>query len=359
MKEIIKALSRLGFDPALQTLIEPHYLQQDQVARVCTVDKERYIIQNSKSTVTATLTGKMRFAAESALDLPTTGDWVIAQVFDDDSVAVIHQVLSRKSLLKRKSAGKAVEHQLIAANIDVACIVQSLDRNFNINRLQRYLAMVYEGGITPLVLLSKRDLLTQAQIATKTDTVGKLYPDLQVLPFSNSIDDDVQNLKKQFDPGKTYCLLGSSGVGKTTLLNNLLGTQQYETGEVREKDGRGRHTTSRRQLIHLDNGAMLIDTPGMRELGALEMNEGITHTFEDIALLAEQCRFNDCSHQHETGCAVLQALEKGEISEQYYQNYIKMQKEAAHHERTYLEKRQRDKEFGKLYKRIMKHKIKK
>lgn len=356
---MIKALSRLGFDPALQTHIEPQYLQQDQVARVCTVDRERYIIQNSKSTIAATLTGKMRFAAESALDFPTTGDWVIAQVFDDDSIAVIHQVIPRKSLLKRKSAGKPVEHQLIAANIDVACIMQSLDRDFNINRLQRYLAMVYEGKITPLLLLSKRDLLTEEQIDAKTRSVSKLYPDLRVLPFSNNIDGDLQQLKNQFKARKTYCLLGTSGVGKTTLLNNLLGTHQFETGEVREKDGRGRHTTSRRQLIHLDNGAMLIDTPGMRELGALEMSEGINHAFEDIAALAEQCRFSDCSHQHETGCAVLEALEKGELSEQYYQNYIKMQKEAAHHERTYLEKRQRDKEFGKLYKRIMKDKIKK
>ncbi len=359
MEEMIKALSRLGFDPALQTHIEPQYLQQDQVARVCTVDRERYIIQNSKSTITATLTGKMRFAAESALDLPTTGDWVIAQVFDDDSIAVIHQVIPRKSLLKRKSAGKTVEHQLIAANIDVACIMQSIDRDFNINRLQRYLAMVYEGGITPLVLLSKRDLLTQGQIESRIASIGKLYPDLQVLPFSNTIDEDLQHLKNQFNSGKTYCLVGSSGVGKTTLLNNLLGTQQFETGEVREKDGRGRHTTSRRQLIHLDNGAMLIDTPGMRELGALEMNDGITYTFEEITALAKQCRFNDCSHQHETGCAVLEALEKGDISEEYYQNYMKMQKEAAHNERTYLEKRRRDKEFGKMYKRVMKDKIKK
>lgn len=325
-------------------------------ARIISVMRERYIIKNETTETTAESSGKLRYNAESALELPTVGDWVLVDFFDDNTFAVIHQVLPRKSVLKRKTPGKEIGFQALAANIDTALIMQSLDRDFNLARLERYLVMVHTAGIAPAVLLSKSDLVTAAEIKQKMLEIRQRTSINTVIPFSNLSGRGLSEINDFLDPGMTYCLLGSSGVGKSSLLNSLLGAAVIRTQRVRESDGRGRHTTSLRQLLFLESGAMLIDTPGMRELGNFDIESGMSTTFSEIEELTAQCQFNDCSHEHEKGCAVLSALNEGTISRERYRNFLKMKKENAFYEMSYREKRQRDKKFGKMVKNVMKDK---
>jgi ribosome biogenesis GTPase len=325
-------------------------------ARVITVNKESYIINNGEKEFFAKLTGNMLYSAESPEDFPTVGDFVLFQNFEDDSLAIIHKVLLRKSLLKRKSAGKKVEYQLIAANVDFAIIIQALDQDFNPKRLERYLAMTSEFEIEPIILFSKADLINDDQKDKILADIQLSLKNYQVISFSNFDKGNIENIRKILEPRKTYCLIGSSGVGKTTLLNNLLGRDEFKINEVRENDSKGRHTTTSRQLTVLENGAMIIDTPGMRELGNISLSEGIEITFDEIAELTKDCKFSDCTHTVEKGCAVLEALESGELDIERYNNFIKLKKESAYYERSYLEKRKRDKEFGKMVKSILKEK---
>ncbi|MCK5469245.1 MAG: ribosome small subunit-dependent GTPase A, partial [Cyclobacteriaceae bacterium] len=311
---------------------------------------------NGEVDVLAELVGKIIFSASSPVDYPAVGDWVLANFYDENSFGIIHEVLSRKSLLKRKTPGKKVDFQLIAANIDVAFIVQSLNDNFNLRRLERYLVMVNESNIQPIILLSKSDLLASEDIATRIDEIQKIMPRLQVIPFSNENETGLSSVKGIMQSGLTYCLLGSSGVGKTTLINNLIGESIYKTKTVSKKESKGRHATTHRQLIKLDFGAMVVDTPGMRELGNFSVDTGLDETFFEIITLSEKCHFNDCTHVEEKGCAVLKAIEKGQLSSDRYQNYIKMTKESTYNEMSYLEKRKKDKQFGKHIKTVMKHK---
>ncbi|MCH8873558.1 ribosome small subunit-dependent GTPase A [candidate division KSB1 bacterium] len=351
-------LEKFGLSPWLKAKLDPAKLQDYQLARVTAVNKDNFILKIEKNEVFAELTGKFLFNVESSLDTPTVGDWVYAQYFDDDSFAVIHELLPRKSILKRKTSGKKIEFQLIAANIDTAFIMQSLDSNYNLRRLERYLAMIHEANIRPVVLLSKSDLVSPEEIEEKLLAMHSTVPDVQVLAFSNLNGSGLDQINKHLVPGETVCLLGSSGVGKTTLLNKLLGEDLFKTQEVREKDERGKHTTSRRQLITLKNGAMIIDMPGMRELGNIGVESGLQETFSDIVELANKCRFTNCTHLQENGCAVLSAVDDGSISQERYHNYIQMKKESAFNERSYLEKRRRDKKFGRLYKSVQKDNVK-
>ncbi|MEW6078111.1 MAG: ribosome small subunit-dependent GTPase A [Thermodesulfobacteriota bacterium] len=353
------SLETLGFTPSFLDTIDPADLERFDVARVIAVHKDSYIITNGEHNVFAEPVGKMLFGATSPLDLPAVGDWVLATFYDQDTFSIIHKVLPRKSLLKRKTPGKRIDFQLIAANIDVAFIVQSLDVNFNLRRLERYLVMVTDSHIEPAVLLSKSDLLDAGQIEDRVAQIHEIMPALPVQPFCNRSEAGVQSVKALLAPRKTYCLLGSSGVGKTTLLNNLIGDDAFATKPVREKDSRGRHATTSRQLIRLEWGAMLIDTPGMRELGNVSLETGIDDTFTEISAFAEQCQFQDCTHTNEKGCAVLKAVADGQIPEERYQNYMKIKKESDYNQLSYFEKRQKDRAFGKFVKTVIKHKPKK
>jgi ribosome biogenesis GTPase len=356
MKTVSLNIQELGFDEWFRENVDPVGFEAFEIARVIAVHKDSYTINNGEHDFLAELTGKILFSAASPVELPAVGDWVFANLYEENSFSIIHEILPRKSLLKRKTPGKKIDFQLIAANIDVAFIVQSLDGNFNLRRLERYLVMINESKIRPIVLLSKSDLLPSEEVSSKTSQIKKIMPQLLVQPFSNKSESNLKNVKDLLNPGQTYCLVGSSGVGKTTLLNNLIGESIFKTKTVREKDRKGRHATTYRQLIRLDCGAMVVDTPGMRELGNISVETGLDETFVEITELTAKCRFTDCTHVNEKGCAVLKAVADGQIPDKRYQNYIKMNKESIYNELSYYEKRKKDKKFGKFVKSVMKHK---
>jgi ribosome biogenesis GTPase len=244
---------------------------------------------------------------------------------------------------------------MIASNIDVAFIIQSCDYDFNLNRLERYLAMLRNGAVDPIILLSKSDLVSQTELQTLITAIEALKTDTKVLAYSAISEEGMTDMERLLKQGATYCLLGSSGVGKTTLINFLIGKEIYATKEVRKKDGKGKHTTARRQMIFLNNKAIFIDTPGIRELGNIDINFDIAEVFPEIATLAKECRFNDCTHTSEVGCAVLVSVKNGNLSQDRYQNYQKLIKEAEFHQMSYIEKRRKDKELGRFYRSVMKN----
>ena len=345
---MILTLEDIGLNDWFRDQLEADKLAAHELARVISVHKDRYNISNGQAEVFAELAGNLFYTADSPTDLPTTGDWVYADFYDDNTHAIIHGVVPRKTLLKRKAAGKLVDFQLIAANIDIALIIQSADYNFNLRRLERYLVMVSDSDITPVILLSKCDLVPQTEVDEMIESISTIAAQINVMPFSNFNADNIDTIKQSLVAGKTYCLLGSSGVGKTTLLNSILGSDEFETKSVSKKQNKGRHTTTSRELNYLENGAMLIDTPGMRELGNMSVDSGIDETFSEILALSKNCKFNNCSHSNEKGCAVLSAIASGEVSEQRYKNYRKMKNESAFNELSYHEKRKKDKDLGKM-----------
>ena len=356
MKNISDDIKKLGFSEWFQDKVDPEKMNGLELARVVAVHKDSSVITNGEYDVLAEVVGKLIYNTDSPLDYPAVGDWVYAYFYDGGTAAVIHEVFPRKTLLKRKTSGKKIDFQLIAANIDTAFIIQSLDENYNLRRLERYLVMIYESNIQPIVLLSKSDLMSSDEIENKITAIKKIMPNVLVQAFSNENGIGLERIKELFAFGQTYCLLGSSGVGKTTLLNNLIGESIFETKTVREKDKKGRHTTTQRHLIRLHGGAMIIDNPGMRAFGVFFIESGLDIAFSEIMELSKHCKFKDCTHVKEKGCAVLKAIEEGTLSENRYQNYIKMNRESIYNEMSYLDKRRRDKEFGKMCKSVMKHK---
>ena len=341
-------LSELGFDSWFEQKCAGHSGTDLKPARITRVDRDRYLVRNETGDVQAEPTGKLLYGVGSNQDLPCVGDWVLVQLHNEGTLAIIHEVLPRRSSLRRKAPGKTIDYQLIAANIDTAFIVQSCDADFNVRRLERYLVMVRDGRIEPVVLLSKSDLLSPEMLSTLMEELRNGRIEARVVPFSNTSGAGLVDVRNVLQRGKTYCLLGSSGVGKTTLLNALLGKEVFETAPVREKDGRGRHTTSRRQLILLDNGALIVDTPGLRELGMADAGGAVEENFGDIEQLASGCRYKDCTHTVEKGCAVMGALQSGQLDEGRYQSYLKLLKEAKFFEMTYVERRRKDKQFGRM-----------
>ena len=322
-------------------------------ARVSAVDRGSFMILHDRSEIPADLSGRFSFQADSPLDLPCVGDWVHAQLYDNDSAAIIHGLLPRKSFLRRRRAGQNVEYQMIAANIDIAFIVQSCHFDFNIRRLDRYLVMAADGGVEPVILLTKTDLIPPQELEEKLDAIHSDGITAPIIPLSNLTGAGFEEFKALLRSGQTCCLLGSSGVGKTTLINRLLGGEIFSTKAV-SSSGEGTHSTSRRQLIILDQGAMLIDTPGMRELGLLAAGEGMEQGFDDIYQIGADCRYADCSHVQEPGCAVKAAIASGELSEERYSSYLKLKKESDYYELSYVEKRKKDKAFGRYINKALK-----
>jgi ribosome biogenesis GTPase len=343
-----------GFDAWFQQKRDELNRPELSIARITRVDRERYLVRNEQNELQAEPAGKLLFSVDSSQNLPCVGDWTLVQYYNDGTLAIIHELLPRKSFLRRKAAGKKIGYQMIASNIDVAFIMQSCDYNFNLRRMERYLVMVNDGRIKPVILLSKSDLISPEELEQRFSEINQARIGVRVIAFSNTTGVGLQTLREALEKGKTYCLLGSSGVGKTTLLNHLLGREVFETNPVREKDSRGRHTTARRQLSMVDNGALLIDTPGMRELGMIDVGTSIEESFADIRELTASCRFKDCTHIMETGCAILKAVGNGDLDDERYRSYLKLMKESVFYQMSYAEKRKKEKQFGRMVNVAMK-----
>jgi ribosome biogenesis GTPase len=342
-------LNELGFDDWFAAHVDEMPPGARSMARVSAIDRGAYRIVNEAGELTAKLAGKFRFSAASSVALPCVGDWVYVQFHNGETRALIHGFLPRKTFLRRKSAGRNVNFQMIAANIDSAFIVQSCHYDFNLHRLDRYLVMANEGHIEPVLILTKTDLVTPEELEKTVMAIRQAGITARILAVSNATGVGLDDLRQLLVPGKTYCLLGSSGVGKTTLINRLIGREAFET-QATSRTGEGTHTTSRRQLIVLGQGALLIDTPGMRELGILGAGAALDDRFSEIFGLSMKCRFADCSHTREPGCAVLAAIESGELNRDRHDSYIKLKQESEHHEMSYAQKRKKDRKFGKFIK---------
>ena len=346
-------LEDLGYNSKIEEYIIQQKLEAFEVGRVVAEHKERYVVRTIARELDAEITGNMRFTARSREDYPAVGDWVACIAYDS-GMAIIHKVLPRFSTIQRQAVGQPGEIQIIATNIDVAFLVQAADRDFNINRLQRYLTICNSSGVEPVIVLSKIDLVNELRKNEILNSIKDRIKDVLVLAISNETQDGYDAINRFTEKGKTYCMLGSSGVGKSTLLNNLSGASLMKTGYLSESTNKGRHVTSHRELVILNNGAILIDNPGMREVGLADTSGGLEITFNRIAELSKSCRFKDCKHTTEVGCQVLRAVESGEIDMDSYENYLKLEREKAHFESTLAEKRTKDKEFGKMMKNYKK-----
>ena len=299
-------------------------------ARVIAEHRSGYQVQTDKSECPARISGRLRHQSASQAELPAVGDWVVAQVPVENAEATIHRVLPRKSKFSRKVAGERTEEQVVAANVDTVWIVSSLDQDFSLRRIERYLTLAWESGANPVIVLTKSDLSDDAD--RRTLEVESISIGTRVHSTSSVTRDGLSDLRAYFCNHATVALLGSSGVGKSTLINALAGASLQQTAEVRE-DGKGRHTTTHRQLLRMPSGGLIIDTPGMRELQLWESPTGLADTFGDIDEFAKDCRFSDCRHAGEPGCAVVDAVRGGQLAEDRLQSYQKLQRELAHLER--------------------------
>ncbi|OFX88871.1 MAG: ribosome small subunit-dependent GTPase A [Bacteroidetes bacterium GWF2_33_16] len=349
-------LEDFGYSDFFEKFRIDNKLNDFEIGRITTEHKERYIVKTEKGEFEAEITGNLRFTAQSREDFPAVGDWVAITTYDTD-FAIIHKILPRFSIIKRQDVGKTSEVQLIATNIDYAFLVQAVDRDFNINRLERYLTICYSGKVSPIIVLSKTDLIDENHLSEITQNIEHRIKDIPVIAISNETQAGYNVINQVIEKGKTYCMLGSSGVGKSTLLNNLSGKSLMKTGTISDTTNKGRHITSHRELIILENGGILIDNPGMREVGIADTSLGLEATFDLIYDLSKSCKFKNCTHTTETGCSVLKSLEKGELDRAFYENFLKMEREKSHFESNIAERKKKDKSFGKIikdYKKTMK-----
>jgi ribosome biogenesis GTPase / thiamine phosphate phosphatase len=318
-------LEQLGWSDFFAHSFVPDGAAGYQVGRVVLEHKQTYLLYTEQGEIAAEVTGKFRHQATRSQDFPVVGDWVVFNISAGAEKATIHQVLPRKSKFSRQAAGAKTTEQVVATNVDTVFLVSSLDSNFNLRRIERYLVLTWESGANPVILLNKADLCDR--VADRIAEVEAIALGVPILVLSAAQQQGLEALQPYLQPGQTVALLGSSGVGKSMITNQLLGLEAQAVQAVRQQDDKGRHTTTHRQLIPLASGGCIIDTPGMRELQLWSAAEGLQETFADIEELAQQCRFRDCQHTAEPGCAVQEAIEQGRLDLARFFSYQKLQRE--------------------------------
>ncbi|MFT4412396.1 ribosome small subunit-dependent GTPase A [Fredinandcohnia humi] len=324
-------IEKLGWNESLQESFKSYESQGYTVGRVASEHKRMYRVLTAEGEMLAEISGKLRFVASNRESYPAVGDWVVVTILKGEGKAIIHAVLPRNSKFSRKVAGNVTEEQIVATNINSLFLVNALNNDLNVRRIERYLIMAWESGANPVIVLTKSDLCED--VAAKISEVESVALGVPVHACSVKENQGIEILRAYFKENQTVALLGSSGAGKSTLTNCLLGEEKQFVQEVREGDDRGRHTTTHRELLVLQTGGVIIDTPGMRELQLWESDTALQHSFQDIEELASNCRFRDCSHKSEPGCAIQAAIKNGIIEGSRYQSYVKLQKELAHLER--------------------------
>lgn len=352
-------LKELGWDDYFTERFNALNEEEWHPARVARDDGKSYRLLWAEGELRAEVAGRLRHEATAGSQLPAVGDWVAMSPRRAEGAATIHAVLPRRSAFSRKVPGEHnTEEQIVAANVDVAFLVMGLDRDFNVRRLERYLTLAWDSGATPVVALNKAD--TCADVEAKIAEVEAVAWGVPVHAISASQGEGVEVLGAHLEAGKTAALLGSSGVGKSTLANCLSGAEILQVGGVRENDGRGRHTTTHRELVVLPNGAVLIDNPGMRELQLWADEDGLKQSFEEVEALAADCRFADCSHDGEPDCAVREALDSGELEQARLDSYLKLQREmqylaARQEQKVRLVQKERGKKLAKFTRELKKN----
>ncbi|AKJ00718.1 ribosome biogenesis GTPase [Archangium gephyra] len=324
-------MEKLGWGPPFQEAWRSRASEGEEPARIGADYGVEYVLFSARGDMRATIPGRLRMAIRKGESVrPVVGDWVSFEPRSQEGTTVIQAVLPRRTQLARKAAGRADEEQVVAANVDVVFLVSALTRDLNPRRLERYLTVAWDSGAQPVVVLTKADLCED--VVAARERIAALAPDVPLHTVSSVTGEGLDALWQYIGGNRTVALIGSSGVGKSTLINRLVGSARMEVGAVREDD-KGRHTTTHRELFVLPQGGLVIDTPGMRELGLMESEEGVRTAFTDIEELSAGCRFNDCRHEKEPGCAVQEALRSGQLAPERLENFRKLVQEATRQER--------------------------
>lgn len=348
----LKNLLSIGFN----SFFEDHFREFSGdgfiPGRIAVQNKTNYIVYSEHGELDAEVSGKFMFDAEGKDDYPAVGDWVVLRPLLDEQKGIIEKVLPRQTSFSRKEAGAKTEKQVLASNIDIVFIMTSLNQDFNLRRIERYLVLANECGISPVIVLSKSDLCEDVE--EKINEVDNISGGVPVHAISSITKTGIDEISKYITDGKTIAVLGSSGVGKSTFINVLLGENELETGEVSGYKDKGHHITTKRELIVLPSGGLIIDTPGMRELQLWEGDGGLDDLFDDIARLILQCKFSDCTHKSEPGCAVRKAIKSGELDEERFRSYQKMKREVQYFEfrKDHLANIQEKKKWKKIHKQV-------